>query len=146
MSSVPVPTVESSVSPWVWDGDQSRTYRGRVKWFQSKKGFGFITLNVSGQSVDVFVYHKNIRVSTEQYRFLVEGEYVEFNIGPTDSGQYQFQAMNVCGVDGGMLMCETQFEKAQVHPPKKEWTPSKKSTTSGPRAAKRAPKQVRSSK
>lgn len=53
---------------------------GRVKWFNSKKGFGFITLD-SGQ--EVFVHHTAIL--GQGFRTLDDGEFVNFEI--TDSGR-----------------------------------------------------------
>ena len=53
---------------------------GRVKWFNNKSGYGFITISVwrSRRSTDIFVHHSSITVEKEQYRYLVQGEYVEF--------------------------------------------------------------------
>lgn len=47
---------------------------GTVKWFNDKKGFGFITPEDGGD--DLFVHHSNIAV--EGYRTLKEGQKVEF--------------------------------------------------------------------
>jgi CspA family cold shock protein len=47
--------------------------RGRVKWFNEKKGFGFI--EVEG-SKDVFVHHSAI--TGEGFKSLKEGDEVEF--------------------------------------------------------------------
>lgn len=46
---------------------------GTVKWFDSKKGYGFITRSTGK---DIFVHHSAIMA--EGYRNLVEGERVEF--------------------------------------------------------------------
>ena len=53
--------------------------KGKVKWFNEKKGFGFIALE-SGK--DVFVHHSVIQ--GEGYKTLVEGEEVELEtqMGP----------------------------------------------------------------
>jgi cold shock protein len=48
---------------------------GSVKWFNAKKGYGFITPD-DGSS-DVFVHHSAIEA--DGYRTLDEGEAVEFN-------------------------------------------------------------------
>lgn len=83
-----------------------------VKWFDSKKGWGFAsTLDESAR--DIFVHHKAITVAKEQYRYLVQGEYVELDIVETTEGQHQYQAGNVSGIRGGALMCETR-EAARV--------------------------------
>ena len=54
---------------------------GKVKWFDNKKGFGFITQN-SGQ--DVFVHHTSI--AGEGFKVLNEGESVSFEIISSDKG------------------------------------------------------------
>ena len=91
-----------------------QTLVGRVKWFNSTSGFGFITLQEDIPEVvkgsDIFVHHSSIKVSSEQYRYLVQGEYVEFLVVPTTQGPHQFQAINVAGIKGGQLMCETRRE------------------------------------
>jgi cold shock CspA family protein len=76
---------------------------GRVKWFNNKTGYGF--LEVAG-SPDIFVHHKNLSVKDAQYKYLVQGEYVEFALQMMD--QNKTTAVNVTGVGGGPLMCETR--------------------------------------
>ncbi|MCX6641525.1 MAG: cold shock domain-containing protein [bacterium] len=51
--------------------------QGTVKWFNSRKGFGFI--NVDGDKSDVFV-HANEVAGTGFNRDLVENQRVEFTI------------------------------------------------------------------
>ena len=55
---------------------------GTVKWFNGKKGFGFITPDDSGE--DLFVHHSEVR--TTGYATLVEGQNVEFDIGQGKKG------------------------------------------------------------
>jgi CspA family cold shock protein len=85
---------------------------GRVKWFNNKTGYGFITVTDGPQSgTDIFAHHSSIGVvNQQQYKYLVEGEYVEFSISATSSGTHEFQATNVTGLKGGKLMCETRNE------------------------------------
>ncbi len=79
---------------------------GRVKWFNTKTGYGFITpLNTSE---NIFVHHSRIVVNTEQYRYLVEGEYVEFVSIDTGNAPNNIQASDVTGIGRGLLMCETR--------------------------------------
>ena len=54
---------------------------GKVKWFDNKKGFGFIAQD-SGQ--DVFVHHTSIKGTG--YKTLQEGETVVFEIVNSDKG------------------------------------------------------------
>jgi CspA family cold shock protein len=54
---------------------------GKVKWFDNKKGFGFIS-QPSGQ--DVFVHHSSIIGSG--FKTLNEGEEVNFEVVSSDKG------------------------------------------------------------
>ena len=76
---------------------------GQVKWFNNTSGYGFITC---ADKTDVFVHHSAIKVNTDQYKYLVQGEYVSFQISTTENGAHATQASNVSGVNGGSLMCE----------------------------------------
>ena len=87
----------------------SENLTGRVKWFNNKVGYGFITVTDGSRSgSDIFAHHSAISVSSQQYRYLVQGEYVEFQLSPTQNGKYEFQATNICGIKSGQLMCETR--------------------------------------
>jgi cold shock protein len=57
--------------------------KGKVKWFNSQKGFGFIEME-GGK--DIFVHHKSIQGSG--FKSLEEGEEVEFEIGESPKGQH----------------------------------------------------------
>ena len=63
---------------------------GKVKWFSSEKGFGFIEREDGG---DVFVHFSAI--SDEGFKTLAEGQQVEFDIV---EGQRGPQASNVSKV------------------------------------------------
>jgi cold shock CspA family protein len=94
---------------------ESTRLTGCVKWFNNKTGFGFITALGDSEGVkdgsDVFVHHSTVKVAQEQYRYLVQGEYVEFVLSKTaDSSKHEFQAADVSGVKGGKLICETRWE------------------------------------
>jgi len=50
---------------------------GIVKWFNSRKGYGFIT---SGDE-EIFVHYSNIETASDnEFKVLYEGDEVEFNI------------------------------------------------------------------
>jgi len=84
---------------------------GRVKWFNNKAGYGFITVTDGSRSgTDIFVHHSAINVESQQYKYLVQGEYVEFDLVNTNSEKHEWQASLVSGVKGGKLMCETRHE------------------------------------
>ena len=73
MSDSEVTDVPVSQSP---SSFQDKTL-GRVKWFNNKVGYGFIT-TCDDDKKDVFVHHSSLQVSNEIYKYLVQGEYVEF--------------------------------------------------------------------
>lgn len=82
---------------------------GCVKWFNNKVGYGFITYNdADGRECEVFVHHSAIHVKVEQYRYLVQGEYLNFNLANSSHKQYVMNAANVRGINNGKLMCETR--------------------------------------
>jgi len=81
---------------------------GQVKWFNNKAGYGFITLTDDESSKDIFVHYKNVRADSAEYKYLVQGEYVEFAIVKSTQEGREFQASEVTGVKGGKLMCETR--------------------------------------
>jgi cold shock CspA family protein len=84
---------------------------GRVKWFNNKAGYGFITVTEGTQTgSDIFVHHTSINVENQQYKYLMQGEYVEFSLSKTTSGVHEYQASNVNGIKCGKLMCETRRE------------------------------------
>ena len=86
---------------------------GRVKWFNNKAGYGFVTVSATDKSqpdIDVFVHHSAITIPEHQYKYLVEGEYVSFNLLHTESEKHATHAGNVSGINNGKLMCETRNE------------------------------------
>jgi cold shock protein len=60
---------------------------GRVKWFDNRKGYGFIERE--GEE-DVFVHYRNIE--GDGFKTLSDGELVEFEIAQGEKGLY---ALNV---------------------------------------------------
>ena len=113
---------------------------GCVKWFNSKSGFGFITVMQSGDHCgsDIFVHHSGLNVSNDQYKYLVQGEYVQLSIEPTDDEKHKFKAVGVSGICGGKLMCETRLLYKQTandsyDRPMLTLAKSNKSRSAGPR-------------
>ncbi len=62
---------------------------GKVKWFDSEKGYGFIN-HEDNKNDDIFVHYSQIL--EEGYRSLEEGQEVEFELTQTNRG---LQAKNV---------------------------------------------------
>ena len=83
---------------------------GQVKWFNNKAGYGFITVTGTGNysGKDIFVHYTTISVGDTQYKYLVQGEYVEFQLSISTNTTHEFQATHISGINGGMLMCETR--------------------------------------
>jgi len=98
---------------------------GCVKFFDKRPGFGFGFISVlkndevpEFSNKDVFVHYSGIRVENQQYKYLVKGEYVEFYIAPVNKPmaegeavnvEEKFNAIEVRGIQGGKLMCETNY-------------------------------------
>ena len=61
--------------------------RGKVKWFNNEKGYGFIEYK---ENEDIFVHYSQIL--QDGYKSLNQGENVYFELIETDKG---FQAKNV---------------------------------------------------
>lgn len=95
----------------------SEQKNGRVKWFNNRSGYGFITVTSDGENKDedIFVHHSALIVTADQYRYLMLGEYVTFHLEEaeqTETSTHKWKASNVRGVDGGKLMCEAQKQNS----------------------------------
>lgn len=55
--------------------------KGKVKWFNERKGYGFITPDSGGE--DLFVHHSNLAEGT---RSLSENQAVEYEPAPGKKG------------------------------------------------------------
>ena len=65
--------------------------KGKVKWFNNAKGFGFIEREQGG---DIFVHYSSIQ--SDGYRTLKEGQAVEFTVSKGENG---LQADEVVALD-----------------------------------------------
>jgi len=85
------------------------TITGKVKWFNSKAGYGFITA-CEGEHVDkdIFVHFSSIKSDSSHYKYLTQGEYVDFVLTKPANEKHEYHAVDVTGVKGGLIMCETR--------------------------------------
>lgn len=77
---------------------------GVVKWFDTVKGYGFVTNVVTNE--DIFVHYSSIQgdEGSSNYKTLVDGEYVSYTESKMENGKSI--AVNVTGVAGGKLLCQ----------------------------------------
>lgn len=82
---------------------------GRVKWFNPKSGFGFVTVCSEGMNKgrDIFAHYTSLRGDPADYKYLVQGEYVDFTLGKSESERHEVIAVDISGVMDGLLMCDT---------------------------------------
>ena len=89
---------------------------GQVKWFNNKAGYGFITMkDEDGTDCDIFTHYSTLQVADTQYKYLVQGEYVEFELVDSANENHKYQATNVTGIKGGKLMCETRQQNRTTY-------------------------------
>jgi cold shock CspA family protein len=111
-------------SPNTVIGTGSSRVIGCVKFFDKNAGFGFISVLKNADFVefsekDIFVHYSGIHIENQQYKYLVKGEYVEFKIVPStkpnvstdDDNNDKFNAVDITGIQGGKLMCETNYNE-----------------------------------
>jgi len=79
---------------------------GTVKWFSNRKGFGFIEPK---EGEDIFCHQTSIVSAEGEYRTLVEGMEVEFEIEKEESGK--LKAMNVTAPGGGPVKAPKRDRK-----------------------------------
>ena len=102
-------------TPNVTSSTDNTVYTGQVKWFNSKSGYGFITIknDCEKKENDIFVHYTNITTSS-QYKYLMQGEYVEFNLLKSSNTNHEFQAVNVTGILRGELMCQIRKSSIRI--------------------------------
>ena len=98
-------------------------HTGQVKWFNRRRGYGFIKIlrsqNTDDTYVgkDVFVHQSHITPKQSTYRTLEDNEYVEFGLSLDEKNTTQ--AVNVTGLFNGTLLCDAHAER-QKYLTKKE--------------------------
>lgn len=100
--------VESAPAPAGEGLVENNWIKGKVKWFNNDKGYGFISTD---SNTDVFVHWRDI---SSWDRSLVQGDEVEFMVTKTAKG---FQAINVMKAGKDTPSGETQAASAEAGPP-----------------------------
>ena len=91
-------------------------HTGQVKWFNRRRGYGFIRILKSEDTTDntyigkdVFVHQSHITPKQSTYRTLEDNEYVEFGLSLDEKNTTQ--AINVTGIMNGTLLCDAHVER-----------------------------------
>lgn len=88
---------------------------GRVNWFDSKKGYGFISVATpdnDNTGKDIFVHYSSIDVESN-YKKLYPGEFAEFCIENRDN---RLCCVNVTGLYGLPLLIDNEIHRYKVYP------------------------------
>ena len=109
--------------------DSTNTLVGQVKWFNVKAGYGFVTVvtpDSEHKGKDIFVHYSALNVENTLYRYLVQGEYVQFTPVKANNDKYELHASGVSGLYGGTIMCENRVRDDQARGPRERPTSSGK--------------------
>ena len=104
---------EGNMTKGIMTEDNNETMNiGMVKWFDNRKGYGFIRdLN---KDKDLFVHFSNISVKHEStYKKLYPCEYVSYGLEEKDGREV---CVNVTGVYGGPLLTDSAEYNYKVYP------------------------------
>lgn len=92
----------------------SDRFTGCVKWFDSRKGYGFVTCmdrDTEYSDKDIFIHYSSISVDGH-YKKVFPGEYVSFNVDTNEDKQNVTK--NVRGVMDGPLLVENESYNYRV--------------------------------
>lgn len=102
---------------------------GNVKWFNSKKGYGFVTVITPDSDLvgtDIFAHYTNVNVSDNNYKRLFPGEYVSFNIGKNNDRDV---CIDICGINGGRLLADHPEYRYKYFPKSRQSTKEEEDDT-----------------
>ena len=89
---------------------------GIVKWFDMRKGFGFIkALDGSSEYVNQDIFCHQTSIQSNNFRTLYPGEYVSFEV-VKDEENNKFNSKNVTGVNGGPLLTDNESVVIRIYP------------------------------
>ena len=71
---------------------RGQVIKGQVKWFDAKKGFGFIS---GPDGEDVFLHYSHIQ--SDGFKVVKDGEWVEYEIEKGDRGSQARQVQRLVG-------------------------------------------------
>lgn len=95
----------SAASTAAAEVESSVKSKGKVKWFNSSKGYGFITPEESTNSEDVFVHQTAIHA--QGFRSLQQGEEVEYVAEEGEDGRWR--AIEVKGPKGAYVQGAARY-------------------------------------
>jgi len=79
----------------------------QVKWFNKKKGFGFVS---DESAKEYFCHHTDINI--QGFKYLKAGEFISGTLGTTDKGKVK--VVNIGPpIVWGKLMCQIDSERFQ---------------------------------
>jgi len=93
---------------------------GQVKFFNVKRGFGFVEDVESKEAY--FLHFSEINPSTNVWKVVHENEFVEFSIVDGTNGK---QCENVTGIKGLPMICQSQYDIKRKRPFSKDYNPHK---------------------
>ena len=90
---------------------------GRVKFFNSRRGFGFVEGDVfdpKDEQKDYFFHFRDVQPTSNNYKvYLQTNEYVEFEVGETDNAdpKKRLVAKAITGLNGGPLLMDAPISR-----------------------------------
>tara|TARA_X000000950_G_scaffold288117_1_gene403412 strand:+ start:1547 stop:1912 length:366 start_codon:yes stop_codon:yes gene_type:complete len=93
-----------------------KKYHGRVKWFNKRLGYGFIEFKDNNNNeTNIFGHYSKIKPLVTTYKTLYQGEYVDFKVETSKRPEMDYQAYDITGIDGGLLMADTHEMRSGNH-------------------------------
>ena len=97
----------------------TETMFGIVKWFDMRKGYGFIQA-IEGEYKDKEIFCHQTSIQSKNFRTLFPGEYVSLEVNHDND---KLNCKNVTGINGGPLLTDNESVVIRIYPkhkPKKQ--------------------------